>query len=217
MADKKLTIQDIGKAKEEGRKLVMTTAYDYPFALMAEEAGVDILLVGDSLGMVVLGMDSTVAVTMAEMVHHCKAAARGCRRALLIGDMPFMSYNISVADAIANAGRLIKEGGCDAVKLEGGEAFADTVAAVVRAGIPVQGHIGLTPQTASTMGGYTIQGRDAEAARRIMDDARAWRRPVFSRLLSRPCRPLWANCWPRRSRCRSSVSAPVQTWTVRCW
>jgi 3-methyl-2-oxobutanoate hydroxymethyltransferase len=169
----KVTILDIQKAKEDQRKLVMMTAYDYPFGLMADEAGVDIVLVGDSLGMVVMGLQGTVAVTMEHMIHHIQAVMRGCKSALVVGDMPFMSYNTSIREAIANAGRLMKEGGCDVVKLEGGVAFAPTVEAIVKAGIPVQGHIGLTPQTASALGGFKMQGKDAAAAKQIIDDARA--------------------------------------------
>jgi 3-methyl-2-oxobutanoate hydroxymethyltransferase len=173
MNEKKVTIQDIQQAKDGGRKLAMCTAYDYPFGLMADEAGVDIVLVGDSLGMVVMGFEGTVEVTMEHMIHHIRAVMRGCKRPLVVGDMPFMSYNTSIRDAIINAGRLMKEGGCDAVKLEGGTDFAPTVASIIKAGIPVQGHIGLTPQTASALGGFKMQGKDAMAAKRIIDDARA--------------------------------------------
>jgi 3-methyl-2-oxobutanoate hydroxymethyltransferase len=173
MARSKITIHDLQKAKDEKRKLVMMTAYDYPFGLMADEAEVDIVLVGDSLGMVVMGLQGTVAVTMENMVHHIQAVMRGCKTALVVGDMPFMSYNTSIREAIANAGRLMKEGGCDLVKLEGGSYFAPTVEAIVKAGIPVQGHIGLTPQTASALGGFKMQGKDAAAAKQIIDDARA--------------------------------------------
>jgi 3-methyl-2-oxobutanoate hydroxymethyltransferase len=173
MNPKKITLHDIRQKKTDNTKIVMVTAYDYPFGLMADEAGVDIVLVGDSLGMVVMGLDGTVEVTMDQMIHHIKAVARGCKRALIVGDMPFMSYNTSVRDAIFNAGRLMKEGGCDVVKLEGGVDFAPTVNVIVKAGIPVQGHIGLTPQTASALGGFKMQGKDAAAAKCIIDDARA--------------------------------------------
>ena len=173
MSRPKVTVHDVQKAKDEKRKLVMITAYDYPFGLMADEAEVDIVLVGDSLGMVVMGLPGTVAVTMENMVHHIQAVMRGCKTALVVGDMPFMSYNTSIREAIINAGRLVKEGGCDVVKLEGGVHFATTVEAIVKAGIPVQGHIGLTPQTASALGGFKIQGKDASAAKQIIDDARA--------------------------------------------
>jgi 3-methyl-2-oxobutanoate hydroxymethyltransferase len=169
---KTVTIPDILQAKVEGRKLVMLTAYDYPFGLLADQAEIDMVLVGDSLGMVVMGLDGTVEVTMEDMIHHIKAVVRGCKRPLVIGDMPFMSYNTSIREAIHNAGRLMKEGGCDAIKLEGGLNFVPTVAAIVKAGIPVQGHIGLTPQTASALGGFKMQGKDAAAAKQIIDDAR---------------------------------------------
>ncbi|MFZ0448710.1 MAG: 3-methyl-2-oxobutanoate hydroxymethyltransferase [Desulfatiglandaceae bacterium] len=191
MSVKKVTIMDVRKAKKEGRKLVMCTAYDYPFGLLADEAGVDIVLVGDSLGMVVMGLDGTVEVTMEHMIHHIKAVMRGCKGALVVGDMPFMSYNTSIREAITNAGRLLKEGGCDVVKLEGGVDFAPTVEAIVKAGIPVQGHIGLTPQTASALGGFKMQGRDASAAKKIFDDARALEQAgVFSIILEAVPAPL---------------------------
>lgn len=193
MSNQKVSILDIQQAKQEGRKLVMVTAYDYPFGLMAAEAGVDIVLVGDSLGMVVMGLEGTVAVSMEDMIHHIQAVVRGCKGPLVIGDMPFMSYNTSVSEAIHNAGRLMKEGGCDAVKLEGGLDFAPTVEAIVKAGIPVQGHIGLTPQTASALGGFKMQGRDAAAAKRIIDDARALQSAgVFSIILEAVPAPLGA-------------------------
>ena len=191
MGAKKITIQDVKQAKKDNRKLTMVTAYDYPFGLMADEAGVDIVLVGDSLGMVVMGLDGTVEVTMEHMIHHIKAVVRGCKNALVVGDMPFMSYNTSIREAIVNAGRLMKEGGCDVVKLEGGVDFAPTVEAIVKAGIPVQGHIGLTPQTASALGGFKMQGKDAKAARRIVDDAKALEDAgVFSMILEAVPAPL---------------------------
>jgi 3-methyl-2-oxobutanoate hydroxymethyltransferase len=191
MKAQKVTVLDVQKAKAENRKLVMVTAYDYPFGLMADEAGVDIVLVGDSLGMVVMGLDGTVAVTMEDMIHHVRAVVRGCRSPLVVGDMPFMSYNTSVRDAIVNAGRLLKEGGCDAVKLEGGSDFAPTVEAIVKAGIPVQGHVGLTPQTAGALGGFKLQGRDALKAKQIIDDARALEHAgVFSIILEAVPAPL---------------------------
>jgi 3-methyl-2-oxobutanoate hydroxymethyltransferase len=191
MADEKVTVLSIKEAKAQGRKLVMVTAYDYPFGLMADEAGVDIVLVGDSLGMVVMGLTGTVAVTMDDMVHHTKAVVRGCQNPLIVGDMPFMSYNTTIPEAIHNAGRLMKEGGCDTVKLEGGVDFAPTVEAIVKAGIPVQGHIGLTPQTASALGGFKMQGKDAEAAKKIIEDARALEDAgVFSIILEAVPAPL---------------------------
>lgn len=191
MNEKKVTVLDVQKAKDEGRKIVMCTAYDYPFGLLAAEAGVDIVLIGDSLGMVVLGLDSTVEVTMDHMIHHTRAVVRGCQGPLIVGDLPFMSYNTSVRDAIINAGRLLKEGGCDAIKLEGGVHFASTIEAIVKAGILVQGHIGLTPQTASALGGFKMQGRDAEPAKKIIDDAKALEDAgVFSMILEAVPAPL---------------------------
>jgi 3-methyl-2-oxobutanoate hydroxymethyltransferase len=191
MSSKKVTVLDVQQAKKEGRKLVMCTAYDYPFGLMADEAGMDMVLVGDSLGMVVMGLEGTVEVTMEHMIHHIKAVVRGCKGPLIVGDMPFMSYNTSVREAIQNAGRLMKEGGCDAIKLEGGVDFTLTIQAIVKAGIPVQGHIGLTPQTASALGGFKMQGRDALAAKRIIEDAKALEDAgVFSMILEAVPAPL---------------------------
>ncbi len=171
MDRKKLTPVDIQAMKREGRKITMLTAYDYPMALLEDRAGIDIILVGDSLGMTVLGYENTLPVTMEEMIHHTKAVSRGARYPLIIGDMPFMSYQTSERDAILNAGRFMKEGGADAVKLEGGATMKEIVKAIVRAGIPVMGHIGLTPQTFTMLGGFKVQGRDAQAAQRIIDDA----------------------------------------------
>lgn len=191
MSNKKVSILDVQQAKEENRKLTMMTAYDYPFGLLADEAGIDIVLVGDSLGMVVMGLEGTVEVNMEHMIHHIRAVARGCKHPFIVGDMPFMSYNTSIRDAIMNAGRLLKEGGCESIKLEGGVDFAPTIAAIVRAGIPVQGHIGLTPQTASALGGFKMQGRDAAAAKQIIDDAKALEDAgVFSMILEAVPAPL---------------------------
>ena len=191
MSSKKITVLDVQQAKKEGHKLAMCTAYDYPFGLMADEAGMDMVLVGDSLGMVVMGLEGTVEVTMEHMIHHIKAVVRGCKGPLIVGDMPFMSYNTSVREAIQNAGRLMKEGGCDAIKLEGGVDFALTIQAIVKAGVPVQGHIGLTPQTASALGGFKMQGRDALAAKRIIEDAKALEDAgVFSVILEAVPAPL---------------------------
>lgn len=191
MSKPKVSVLDVKQAKEEGRKLTMLTAYDYPLGLMAAESGVDIVLVGDSLGMVVMGLNGTVEVTMENMIHHIKAVVRGCKGPLIVGDMPFMSYNTSIREAIINAGRLMKEGGCDVVKLEGGVDFALTIESIVKAGIPVQGHIGLTPQTASALGGFKMQGKDASAAKQIIDDARALEDAgVFSMILEAVPAPL---------------------------
>jgi 3-methyl-2-oxobutanoate hydroxymethyltransferase len=173
MEVKKLTPVDILAMKKAGKKIPTITAYDYPTALLVDRAGLDMILVGDSLGMTVLGYESTLPVTMDEVVHHTKAVTRAVKRALVMGDMPFMSYNTSERDAIINAGRLMKEGGADAVKLEGGADVKETVRAIVRAGIPVVAHIGLTPQTSSLLGGFKVQGKTAEAAQKIMDDALA--------------------------------------------
>jgi 3-methyl-2-oxobutanoate hydroxymethyltransferase len=172
MDRKKLTVIDLQKMKEDGRKITMLTAYDYPTALLEDRAGIDIILVGDSVGMTVLGYENTLPVTMDEMIHHTKAVARGTKYAFIIGDMPFMSFNTSERDAILNAGRFVKEGGADGVKLEGGASVKEIVKAIVNAGIPVMGHIGLTPQTISMLGGFKVQGRDAKAAQRLIDDAR---------------------------------------------
>lgn len=191
MSTQKITVLDLQKAKQEGRKLVMITAYDYAFGLLAAEAGVDIVLIGDSLGMVVMGLEGTVEVTMENMIHHIKAVVRSCKGPLIVGDMPFMSYNTSIREAIINAGRLVKEGGCEVIKLEGGVDFAPTIEAIVKAGIPVMGHIGLTPQTASALGGFKIQGRDAAAAKQIIDDAKAIQDAgVFSIILEAVPAPL---------------------------
>jgi 3-methyl-2-oxobutanoate hydroxymethyltransferase len=171
MERKKITPVGVQAMKREGKRIAMLTAYDYPTALLEDRAGIEIILVGDSLGMTVLGYENTVPVTMDEMIHHTKAVTRGAKVALIIGDMPFMSYNTSERDAILNAGRFMKEGGADAVKLEGGASVKETVRAIVRAGIPVMGHLGLTPQTISMLGGFKVQGKDAQAAQKIIDDA----------------------------------------------
>ncbi|MFH1218140.1 MAG: 3-methyl-2-oxobutanoate hydroxymethyltransferase [Pseudomonadota bacterium] len=168
---KKLTIPDIINRKS-GEKLTMLTAYDVAFARLLDSVGIDMILVGDSLGNVVLGYDSTVPVTMDEMIHHAKAVRRGTS-AFLVGDMPFLSYQVSNEDAVRNAGRFFKEAGCDAVKLEGGPEVCDAVRAIIKAGMGVMGHIGLTPQTAGNLGGYKVQGKDAASARKILADAKA--------------------------------------------
>jgi len=172
MIGKKLTVRDIIDLKGTGNKIVMLTAYDASFARILDRSGVEIVLVGDSLGMVALGYESTVPVTMEEMLHHSRAVKHGVARALLVGDLPFLSYQVEARQAIANGGRFLKEAGCDAVKLEGGLEICATVAAMVRAGIPVMGHIGLTPQTAGALGGYKVQGRDAQSARRLLAEAK---------------------------------------------
>jgi len=156
--ERKVTVPEILKRKG-GDPIVALTAYDFPFGRIADEAGVDLILVGDSLGMVVQGQESTLPVTMDEMVYHCRMVARARRRALLVGDLPFLSYQVSTAEAVANAGRLIKEGGAEAVKLEGGLTVATTIAAMANVDIPVMGHIGLTPQSVHRMGGHKVQGQ----------------------------------------------------------
>jgi 3-methyl-2-oxobutanoate hydroxymethyltransferase len=167
----KVSILDLQQKKVEGRPITMLTAYDYSGASLVDEAGLDLILVGDSLAMTVLGHPNTVSVTVEEMLHHCKAVARGAKRAFLIGDMPFMSYQVERGEAIRNAGRFLKEGGMDAVKLEGGREVADTIRAIVAAGIPVMGHLGLTPQSATKLGGFKVQGKTAAAAQRLLEDA----------------------------------------------
>jgi len=173
MDRKKVTIPNILGKKARCEPITMLTAYDYPSALLVDRAGIDLILVGDSLGMVVLGYENTLPVTMDEMIHHCKAVGRGAKYALLIGDMPFLSYQTGVEEAVANAGRFIKEAGMDAVKIEGGQEFAPVIEAMVRAGIPVMGHIGLMPQSVAKIGGFKVQDRDAAAARRLLEDAQA--------------------------------------------
>ncbi len=171
MAKQKVTIPALKEMKEQGKKLRMVTAYDYPTGILVDKTDIELILVGDSLGMVVLGYDGTVPVTMEEMIHHCKATVRGARNTLIVGDMPFGSYNTSLSDAVHNANRLMKEGGADCVKLEGGLTVVETVRAIVNGGIPVMAHIGLTPQTASALGGFKVQGKDAAAAERMINEA----------------------------------------------
>ena len=172
MDKEKLTIQELQGMKRQGRKIRMITAYDYPMATLVDQSPMEMILVGDSLGMVVLGYESTVPVTMEEMIHHTSAVMRGAHNTFVVADLPFMSYQVSVPEAIRNAGRLLKEGGADAVKLEGGESMLPVVRAMVSAGIPVMGHLGLTPQTATMLGGLKAQARDAAAARTLLKDAR---------------------------------------------
>lgn len=169
----RLSINDIKAMKTRGEKIPMLTAYDYPTARLVEQAGVPMILVGDSMGMVVLGYDSTIPVTIEDIIHHTKAVMRGAERAVVVADMPFMSYQISPEDALRNAGRMMKETGCTAVKLEGGAAVAPTVERLVNAGIPVMGHLGLTPQAVNQLGGYKLQARTPAAAARLIADAKA--------------------------------------------
>ena len=169
----KNTVATFAQAKAEGRKLSMLTAYDYSTAKLEDEAGIDGILVGDSLGNVMLGYEDTLSVTMEDMIHHCAAVARGAKNALIVCDMPFMSYEVSVEQAVTNAGRLLKEGRANCVKLEGGREVCPQVAAIVAAGIPVMGHVGLTPQSINAFGGFKVQGKSEAAARKLIEDARA--------------------------------------------
>jgi 3-methyl-2-oxobutanoate hydroxymethyltransferase len=168
---KKVTTLSFRQKKERGEPITMLTAYDYPTALAMDKAGVDSILVGDSLAMVVLGYENTLPVTMEEMLHHARAVSRGARSALLVGDMPFMSYQVSTEEAVRNAGRFLQEAGMDAVKLEGGRERADAVRAITAAGIPVIGHLGLTPQSVHQLGGFRAQGKTAAAAKRLLEAA----------------------------------------------
>lgn len=172
-ARRKVNVRSLQAKRDKGEPITMLTAYDYPSARLVDEAGVDMILVGDSLAMVVLGHENTLAVTLDEMLHHARAVRRGARFALLVGDLPFMTYQVSVEQALRSAGRYVQEGGMDAVKLEGGRHMAQTARCLVQAGIPVQGHIGLTPQSVNTLGGWRVQGKTAQAAMDLLDDALA--------------------------------------------
>ena len=172
MKTSKVTIHTLRQMKERGEKIAMLTAYDATFARLLDEAGIDVLLVGDSLGMVVQGHDTTLPVTLEEIAYHCRAVVRGARRAHVVGDMPFMSYQASYEQGVTNAGKLMKEGGCHSVKLEGGAVHAELVHRLVQAGIPVMGHIGLTPQSYHQLGGFKVQGRDVGGRERLLSDAR---------------------------------------------
>ena len=167
----RVSINEIKQMKQKNEKVVMLTAYDYSTAKLVDEAGIPLILVGDSLGMVLLGYESTIPVTIDEMIHHTKAVTRGTKNALVVGDMPFMTYHTSVSDALRNAARFIQEGDCQAIKLEGGVVVAETVKKIVDCGIPVMGHIGLTPQAINQLGGHKVQGKTPEAAKRMLADA----------------------------------------------
>ena len=169
----KQTVKTLQEKKNRGEKITMLTAYDYTTACILDEAGIDTVLIGDSLGMTVLGYEDTLSVTMEDMIHHTRAVARGAQNALVVADMPFMSYQVSVEEAVMNAGRLMKEGRAQAVKLEGGAAVADRIRAITDIGIPVVAHLGMTPQSCNAFGGFKVQGKDRENAQRIVDDARA--------------------------------------------
>jgi len=168
---KKVTTLTLRAMKQASQVISVLTAYDYPTALAMDQAGIEVILVGDSLGMVVLGYANTLPVTMEDMLHHCKAVSRGAQYALLIGDMPFMSYQVSTEEAVRNAGRFLQEAGMDAVKLEGGSERLNTIRAILSSGIPVMGHLGLTPQSVHMLGGFRPQGRDASAAQHLFEDA----------------------------------------------
>jgi 3-methyl-2-oxobutanoate hydroxymethyltransferase len=163
---------DFIQMKQNNEKIVMLTAYDYPSAKLAEEGKVDVILVGDSLGMVVLGYDSTIPVTLEEMIHHTKAVKRGAKDTFIVVDMPFLTYHMSITETLKNAGRLMQEAGAHAVKLEGADDVLEKIAAITKAGIPVCAHLGLTPQSVGVLGGYKVQGKDAKAAKKLLDDAK---------------------------------------------
>lgn len=199
----RVTLPQLQAMKERGERITMVTAYDYPSALLADRAGMDMILVGDSLGMVVLGYSSTVPVTMDEMIHHTKAVVRANPAALVVADLPFLSYQASIPDAVYNAGRLIKEGGADAVKLEGGQAMVPMVRAIVNAGIPVMGHLGLTPQSAVQLGGFRVQGRGEAEGEKIATDAAA--------LVEAGIFALVLECVPADLASRITAALPVPT------
>jgi len=167
----RFTIQDFLKRKREGRKITMLTAYDFPFARIVDEAGIDAILVGDSVGMVVQGIENTLPVTMDEMIYHTRMVSRAVENSMVIGDMPFMSYQVSIEEAVRNGGRFLKEAGASAVKMEGGSEIAEHIHAMTRSDIPVMAHIGLTPQSIHRMGGYKVQGRDEETAKKLIEEA----------------------------------------------
>ncbi|MGI6514531.1 MAG: 3-methyl-2-oxobutanoate hydroxymethyltransferase [Syntrophomonadaceae bacterium] len=180
----RVTTAVLKEKKQKGEKITMLTAYDYATAMLLEQAGIDVALVGDSVGNVVLGFENTLAVTMDDMVHHTKAVVRGVKNTMVVADMPFLSYHVSIPDSVRNAGRLIQEGGAQAVKLEGGQERVEVIKAILDAEIPVMGHIGLTPQSVHQFGGFKVQGRDLETAKRLIEDAKALERAgVFSIVL----------------------------------
>ena len=169
--NRRVTVREIADLKARGEKIPMVTAYDYPTAKLADEAEIPLILVGDSLGMVMLGHDSTIPVTMEDIIHHTKAVVRGVKRSMVVADLPFMTYQIDTGEAMRNAGRLVQEGGAHSVKLEGGVRVAETVARIVESGVPVMGHIGLTPQSVNGFGGYRVRGKDIEEAAQLIRDA----------------------------------------------
>ncbi len=213
----KKTIQTFLQKKGTGVPITMLTGYDYPTALVLDLAGIDAILVGDSLGMVVLGYENTLPVTMEEMLHHCRSVARGAKSALLIGDMPFMSYQVSAQAAVCNAGRFLQEGGMDVVKLEGGKERANTIKAIVNAGIPVMGHLGLTPQSVHALGGFRPQGRTSEAARRILNDAITLEEAGCFSLVLESIRRVWQKRFQKPSPFQPLELAPERVATGRSW
>ena len=201
MSSAKITVPELRARKTQGPKIAMLTAYDATMAKLLEAGGADVLLVGDSLGMVVQGQTTTLGVTLEDIIYHCRAVARGAERAQVVGDLPFMSYQTSVRDALISAGRLMKEGACEAVKLEGGVRYAEHVRAIVDAGIPVMGHVGLLPQSVHALGGFKVQGANAAAAEAIIAGARALEQ---------------AGASLRPSAFRRSASVRVRIAMVRC-
>lgn len=186
MAEKKLTTSDLVEMKKKGEKITMLTAYDCLMASQLDDCGIDLILVGDSVGNVLLGYENTIPVTMDEMIHHCRAVTRGVKRAMVIGDMPFMSYQASAEEAVRNAGRFLKEAGAEAVKLEGGKEVYKTIKMIVDSGIPVMGHLGLTPQSVYKLGGYGVRGEDKGQALKMLEDARGLEEAgVFSIVLEK--------------------------------
>jgi 3-methyl-2-oxobutanoate hydroxymethyltransferase len=186
MVIEKVTTSHLVEMKEKGEKITMLTAYDCLMASQLDECGIDVLLVGDSVGNVLLGYENTIPVTMDEMIHHCSAVTRGAKRALVVGDMPFMSYQTSCEEALRNAGRFLKEAGAEAIKLEGGSEFYDTIKKIVDAGIPVMGHLGLTPQSVYKFGGYGVRGEDRDQALKILEDSKVLEKAgVFSIVLEK--------------------------------
>ena len=213
----KNTVLTLQKQKEEHDKIVMVTAYDYTTAKIMDEAGVNTILVGDSLGMVMLGYEDTLSVTMEDMIHHTAAVSRGAKDAFVVADMPFMSYQTSVYDAVVNAGRLMKEGRANAVKLEGGVEFAPHIEAIVKASIPVVAHIGLTPQSVNAFGGFKVQGKDVEAAKKLLADAKAVEAAgACMVVMESVCRRNWQLRYQKNLRFRPSVSVREQAVTDRC-
>ncbi|MFW6287089.1 MAG: 3-methyl-2-oxobutanoate hydroxymethyltransferase [Candidatus Sumerlaeota bacterium] len=199
----KVRVAEVARLKSEARKIVMVTAYDYPTGRLADEAGVDMVLVGDSLGNTVLGFDDTIPVRLEHMIHHSAAVRRGCKRPLLVGDMPFMTYKINSQEALRNAARLVQEGGCEAVKLEGGRSRAETIRMIVDAGIPVMGHIGLVPQSIHALSGYRAQGREEHEAEALVEDALALQEAGCFAIV------LEAVTWPTAEKITRSLKVPT--------